>query len=359
MKISYKIPLVATTIITVAFAIFSSYQYMTIRESLYKQAESDIEETAGLLSVTVSQWLNTRLDIMQGISEVVARDFSTLRLRKMFSVPRFNEVASYYYGALDSDGVGLTDLDGRFKLLDGWDGRTRPWYAVAKRHDIATMTEPYPDSVDQRLLITAVAQIYNGTESVGAMGADIELKAVSDVINSVNFHDTGYAFLVKEDGKIITHPAKGYYDKNISELFNGLVPNISTNLQHSRIGDDKVLTAFFPLTNFSGSEKKWFIGVVVDEGKVLAPAYQQGKNAVITAIITAILSSLIFYFFMRSVLINPVRELVEQSDEISRGRLTGEIDSANRNDEVGELAQAIQRLQKSLRMAIDRLKLDR
>lgn len=362
MKISYKVPLIATTVIVIAFAAFSTIQYQLIKNNIYEQTENNINETSGLLAADVSSWLNKRLDIMQGFSELVARSpGSTVEnLRHLFSVPKFYESASYYYGALDSDGLTFSDLDGRWTPPPNIDVRTRPWYAMAKRHRQAVMTAPYADAVDQRLLITAVAQIYDGNHSIGVMGADIELKDVSDAVNTITFNDAGYAFLINDEGKIITHPEANYYGKSIMDLFQGKVPTtLSSKLQYSKINDTDVLTAFFPLKQFSASEKGWLVGVVVDEKKILAPAYQLGKNAIIASVIAAILSSIIFFLFMKGSLITPVNQLTSQADEISRGRLKTKIVGTARKDEIGDLANAIQRLQKSLSMAMDKIRQNR
>lgn len=356
MKISYKVPLIATTITVAAFATFSLVQYKLIKDSIYEQTESDITETITVLGDNITNWLNERLNIVQSISEIASYDPSIENLRRLFSVPRFNEVASYYYGGLDIDGKAINDLDQRWVAPAGWDARKRPWYATAKRHNKAIMTAPYPDSVDQRLLITAVAQLYDREGSIGAMGADIELKAISDAVNAITFNESGYVFLINENGKIITHPEQVFYDKNITQLFSKDTPIIAAKLQNSMIGNTKVLAAFYPLGSFTGSEKRWLIGVVIDEEKILAPAYRLGINAIIAAIIAAILSSIIFFLFMRSALIKPVNQLTEQAEEVSRGRFATEIVGTDRQDEIGDLAKAIQRLQKSLRMAMERIK---
>lgn len=356
MKISYKVPLMATAVIVASFTAFSAIQYNLIKKSIYTQTENRVAESSTMLGQNVSNWLNQRLDIVQGISEIASVNPSVENLRRLFSVPRFNQSASYYYGGLDIDGIAIEDLDGRWKAPAGWDARKRPWYAVAKKHKNAMMTDPYPDSVDQRLLITAVSQLYDGGRSVGAMGADIELKAVSDAVNAINFGNTGYAFLLDSNGKIITHPQQSYYDKNISELFSGKKPSIGSDLQNAEIEGSPVLTAFFPLKDFKGSEKKWYVGAVVDESKILAPAYELGRNAIIAAIITAIISSLGLFVYMYDVLIRPVAKLTEQADSISRGQLREEVAGLKRKDEIGDLANALQRLQKSLSMAMDRVR---
>ena len=74
MKISYKVPLIATTIILIAFAVFSFWQYTTIKESLLGESKQNIDETANLLEDSVSAWLNERVDAMQGMAEILAQD---------------------------------------------------------------------------------------------------------------------------------------------------------------------------------------------------------------------------------------------------------------------------------------------
>lgn len=354
MKISYKVPLIATTIILIAFAVFSFWQYNTIKESLLGESKQNIDETANLLEDSVSAWLNARVDAMQGMADILAQDPEVNKedVYRVLNSDRFNSLVAYYYGALDTDGQAISAT---WQPAGEWDARTRPWYDVAKAYDKAMMTEPYPDSQDNRLLITVVSQIFEGTRSVGAMGGDIELSEVAETVNAVNFNGTGYAFLVNEDGSIISAPDQSLYNKPLSELYEGNVPSLTTGFQESKIDGKKVLTTFYPLDDFSAIEKNWYIGVVVNEDAVLAPANQLGRNAIITAIIAAILSSIIFYLFMLSSLIKPVNALTAQSNEISRGNFTDDVAGIDRNDEIGELAQSIQRLQRSLKMAMERL----
>ncbi|WP_227430881.1 cache domain-containing protein [Psychrobacter sp. I-STPA6b] len=354
MKISYKVPLIATSIILVAFAVFSFWQYNTIKKSLLEQSKQSINETSELLGESVGTWLNERVDTMQGMAEILSQDddIDKADVYRVLNSTRFNDLVSYYYGALDTDGQAISPT---WQPEGEWDARTRPWYEVAKSSNKAMMTEPYPDSQDNRLLITVVSQIFQGNQSIGAMGGDIELADIADAVNAVNFNGSGYAYLVNKEGDIISYPDQSLYGKPISELYEGAVPTLTEGFQEAMIDGKKVLTAFYPLDNFTAIDKSWYIGVVVDEAAVLAPANQLGKSAAITAVIAAILSSIIFYLFMLSSLIKPVNALTAQSNEISRGNFTEDVAGIERDDEIGELAKSIQRLQRSLKMAMERL----
>lgn len=355
MKISYKVPLISTTIIVLAFSIFSYLQYNMVRQSLYQQTQSNIKETSTALGGEITNWLNERLAIVQSMSEMISRNPVVTRqsVVNAMSVPRFNEDFTLFFGALNVDGKPISNKPDYNP--EGWDGRMRPWWSVAKKHKQAIMTKPYVGHSTQKLLISAVANMYENDEFVGAFGGDIELDTVSNAVNSVNFNNTGYAFLVDANGKVITHPDKGMYDKSVSEMFETITPQLEPKLQESVLNGNAVLSSFYKLDNFKHGVNDWYLGVVLDKQKVLAPAQKLGRNAVIAAIITALLSSILFYLFMKAMLIKPVQVLTEQSNEISLGDFDMEIAGLDRKDEVGELSQAIERLRKSLKMAMDRL----
>jgi methyl-accepting chemotaxis protein len=70
--------------------------------------------------------------------------------------------------------------------------------------------------------------------------------------------------------------------------------------------------------------------------------------------ITALLAAVIAWFSARS-LVTPIMKLTDASERMSLGDLNVKIDVRSR-DEIGLLAQAIVRMQTSLRMAMDRLR---
>lgn len=356
MKISQKIPLISTTIIALAFSIFSYVQYSMVSKRLYDQTQSNTAETSTALSAGLSNWLNGRLDVLQGMSELMSRKpYVTKNLIKdVMSTPQFNENFILFFGALDVDGKPITNSK-EWKPKN-WDGRKRPWWNLAKYNKKAMMTAPYTDFVTKRLLISGVANIYDKGRFVGVFGGDIELDEVSNAVNAVNFNHTGYAFLVNDKSEIITHPDKALYGKNMNEMFQGEKVQLSPKLQPSTVNGESVFTGFYKVDGFTSSKRDWYIGVVLYKDKVLEPATQLGWLAIIGAILTALLSSLILYLFMKNTIISPVKLLTEQSDKISRGELELGVTGTDRKDEVGDLAKALDRLRKSLKMAMDSLK---
>lgn len=67
----------------------------------------------------------------------------------------------------------------------------------------------------------------------------------------------------------------------------------------------------------------------------------------ITLVLTAFLSILIANF-----IVNPITHLTKQMEEVSLGKLDIKIDNAGRDDEIGQLIQAFNRIVKSLKIAM-------
>ena len=69
----------------------------------------------------------------------------------------------------------------------------------------------------------------------------------------------------------------------------------------------------------------------------------------------AVLIAAFFALTVAPSIANPIRRLTAITEEISRGNFDQEVKEANRSDEIGALARSIERMTKSLRIALTRL----
>lgn len=83
--------------------------------------------------------------------------------------------------------------------------------------------------------------------------------------------------------------------------------------------------------------------------------YRSVVNLVITAIVLNIAIFLAIFITFRKIIIKPVMKLTDVAERMSVGDLNVKIDIKSKN-EVGLLAEAIERMQFSLRLALDRLR---
>ena len=79
------------------------------------------------------------------------------------------------------------------------------------------------------------------------------------------------------------------------------------------------------------------------------------KNSAIIAVIFIVIIILFLYFIMKSAIIKPITKMSKLADEISKGHFTEEI-AHPRNDEIGSLAKSFNRMQISLKKAMELLR---
>ena len=123
----------------------------------------------------------------------------------------------------DLDASVLTQSDG-FTSGEGWDVTTREWYKCIEMKQ-TILTEPYVDSATGKMILSAVSPIYDETgAALGAVGMDISMDHMTDVMSSYKIGRGGYILLLSQSGTFLYHPQSDIIQKNITEI------NISQNV---------------------------------------------------------------------------------------------------------------------------------
>ena len=101
-------------------------------------------------------------------------------------------------------------------------------------------------------------------------------------------------------------------------------------------------------------ENGWVLALQQEEQETFDSLTLIQNFALALPAITALLAAVIAWFSARG-LVNPIMKLTDAAERMSLGDMNVKIDVTSR-DEIGLLAQAIGRMQTSLRMAMDRLR---
>lgn len=335
MKVTHKVAILASAIVALSFAIFSWMQYHTVRNALYEQTSQSTAEATSVLGFQITNWLNTKLKLIDLISQNLDSDFSRENIDKAFAPELLKNEFILIFGGLDTDGKAIGN-DPAWKP-EGWDARKRPWYPYAKENQQAVLTDPYVDHGTGEILISAVAKFTDRGTFKGAFGGDLSLKTVSDALNTLNFHNTGYAFLLNANGNIISHPDTELNGKPLSDLFDGQPPSLQPELHESSVGNEAVFVSFHKLEGLYGSD--WLIGVVLDKSLVMADANQFGITALIATIFSALICSAALYFTVTKQL-KPLENLRTSLVEINSGEgdLTKRLTITSK-DEFGQVSK--------------------
>ena len=315
MKVTGKVVLVSSLVLVLAISSLSFFQYKELNTTLRDHSSSSIQESSDALAQQITHWLNGKLEVIDYTAQVIDANYSEQTIQRTMNTPLLKDNFLLMFGGLATNGTAISN-DPSWKPTD-WDARKRPWYDVAKFANNAQITEPYEDSVTKEMIISVVANYSDKGNFKGAFGGDLSLKTVSDSLNTLNFNSAGYAFLLSENGNIISHPDSKLNAKNYSQLFAGNSLPLSVNTtQEITVNGSNLWVTFTPLKDLRGM--KWYIGVVVDADIVMADAKKLGWSALVGGLISFILGILLLTAVMKKIL-RPISHLSESLIEINSG----------------------------------------
>lgn len=333
IKFAHKINLVAAVLLIFALTISTASHYISIKAQTHHNLEQGIAEIATSVSGNIANWLNSKLAIVNAVS--IKTTGSQSRDEIMETVQLADAAGDFknVYVSLESNGLFILD-DPSIVLPDDFDARQRPWYTQAKTERHPSFTEPYVDVTINKPLISAISPVIKSGELVGVAGGDILLDEIANIINEIKFLELGYAYLMTDKGKILSHPNAKFIDKNVSELL-GFTPKFSRELID--IDDKNQIVSFLPVQGIESV--KWYVGVVLDQDKAYEPLNEAKNNALIFGFISVVLTVILLHFLVVH-LMKPISELNAAIQDISEGDgdLTQRL-TVNSGDEIGELSK--------------------
>ncbi|WP_367883458.1 PDC sensor domain-containing protein [Thermococcus peptonophilus] len=187
------------------------------------------------------------------------------------------------------------------ELPPDYDPRVRPWYQKAVQVNGPTWSEPYEDASSGKWVITYAIPVYYNGKLVGVIGLDVFIDELTKTIDTVKIGQTGYAYVVGQDGTIYMHPNHDY----IMKLNVFKEPSLKSVADIIRSGKDKdvaIYTFNGGVTAVAAGVKipntGWYVFAKVPVSEISAPTLNviedtrqaTKKSALMTAILILALS---------------------------------------------------------------------
>lgn len=247
MKLTFRMKIfiyfVAIILITsIPISLFTyNYMYNLLKDDLYANTESQMVQIDNTISNEIKRlkedirFIATSANIKKADESILAlSNVPDIELNGKYS-KQIPGIESTIYNYLEGYGTTHTQTTyvylgtkwgGYTRWPDGirsstFDPRLRPWYSLALDNpDQSMITAPYVSAVDtSKLLITVSNAVKNESgEIVGAVGIDVSLEKLSEMINNIKIGDTGYVFVFLKDGTMLAHPNSDLNFENISKL---------------------------------------------------------------------------------------------------------------------------------------------
>jgi methyl-accepting chemotaxis protein len=184
------------------------------------------------------------------------------------------------------------------------------------------------------------------------MAAAMTRDAISQRIANWRQGKTGYAFLVDQYGKVVSHQLKEFVEEQKDLTNHPLVKAANANKNGMiEFKDDNGRDEIgFAKTTQLG----WTLAIQQEKNEAFAILKESQLFAFALMGATFIVVLIIAYIASRAI-VTPIRKLTDAANRISVGELGVEIENKSK-DEIGDLAEAITRMQDSIRLSIERLR---
>ena len=345
-----KIILVMLIVSLLPLVIFWTITYRETVKRNRADAEMLMALTAQDLGNRVENWIDSNIWILRSASELPAivsmnRQLQEKVLRDIQA--RYPYIYLVFTVGLDgrnvarSDDVPLKDYSDRDYYKKIIQGKQLSWQTLIGK----TSKKP--------ALVLAVP-IKNGNRLVGVMAAAMTLDEVSRYVVTWSRGQTGYAFLIDEKGKVVAHQRRAFVVKQKNLRRHPLIASYrkgNWTTHTTEFVDEKGNQA---LGHVRSTNYGWALALQQDAEEVFAHVKSVQIFAIILLVSTIVLVSLVAYFSARAI-VNPIKKLTDVAERMSLGDLNIQINVPSK-DEIGMLAQAIKRMQTSLRLAMERLR---
>lgn len=345
-----KIITVMLIVSLLPFAIFWGITLRETNERIRTDTEALMAQTAQGLGNQIDGWINNNVSILRTaakLSEITSMDgaqqkpvLETIQKQYPWMYLVFT-VGTDGINVARNDDVPLKDYSDRQYYKDIMRGKSLSWQTLIGK----TSKKP--------ALVLAVP-IKSDDQIIGVMAAAMTVDDISKSIATWKTGKTGHAFLVDEKGYVVSHPNRQYVAKRKNLNSHPLIAN------YRKKGWTTITTRFntangqAALGHVRSNNYGWALAMQQEEIEVFSALNRVQKFAMTLLGCTILLVSVIAWFSARAI-VTPVMKLTDAAERMSLGELNVKIDIKSR-DEIGLLAQAIGRMQTSLRLAMNRLR---
>ncbi|HUD24990.1 MAG TPA: cache domain-containing protein [Burkholderiaceae bacterium] len=186
----------------------------------------------------------------------------------------------------------------------------------------------------------------------GVLAKTNGLNELTDQLANTRIGETGRAILLFPDGKLAGMTG-AVFDKDLRDWSKHPLFVERENARGGKLSykaeDGRATIAVLQPIRFG-----WLVAVQMDEAEVLQPVADTDRLMGVLLLVSTLLAATFAAIFAPG-LSRPLVRLTTIADDMSRGHFDHEIPGTDRRDEIGALSRAIERMTRSLRLAMERL----
>ncbi len=302
-------------------------------------------------------------DLLRMIHSIVENNPEIFGVAIAFEPYAFNPKKYYFapYGCRDNGQVKISFLGSDSYRYFFWD-----WYQIPKELNRPQWSEPYYDEGGGNIIMSTFSMPFyreeNGQKKFrGVVTADISLMWLKDIVSAVKIYQTGYAFLISQNGIFVTHPdkqvimyrtifsvAEQWDDPNLRRLGRQMIrggEGFASGVDFSTGKKSWIYYAPLPSTG-------WSLGVVIPEEELFASVHQLSQKIFLIGLLGLGLLSLVIITLSRSIT-RPLRTLAQTSAVLAQGDFSVSVPESGPK-EISHLAHSFNQMGRQLTEYIEK-----
>lgn len=282
------------------------------------------------------------------------------------------DIIAIYFGGTFRETIYYPNIDLAAIVPPDFDVTGRPWFVDAAPENNPdrniVWSTPYQDAALNGLVITTSTPVLNVEGKFqGVAAMDIQLNRITNIISNIKVGETGYAFLIDKDNRLIALPRAGYNDFGFTEeavplgeildpatltsmspalidILNNLPASNNSILTVNLGGVDRfIVSQQIPEVNYSLAIIVPTEELLTESAAVRAQIAEETRNTITVSILLVALILAVASFAALGIanrLTTPLKSLTGVANEIIRGNFDAKAEIENR-DELGTLAETL------------------
>lgn len=375
-RLTLRVLIVSALIFTLTFTLFLRMAANKVREEATKHAHSELSNTIHQIDAVLTAvetavqntaWLVPyRLsspDFMYDITERLLQNNDFISGSAVAFEPDYYASEGHYfspYSYKDENGRILSKQLGD----DTYDYHYMDWYQIPKLLNEPYWSEPYYDDGGGEMMMTTYSvPLYDEFGNLFAViTADISLEWLTNLVGDIKAFDKSYNLMVSRNASYIVHPD---HDLILNETIysstygddDESLKKMQDDMIHCRAGEvlrdmagGKYHVFYSPVETTC-----WSVAIVCPRSELYLGVKKMRGLLIVLGVIALILMIVMSHNGIRKV-VAPVEEFSDVAKKIAHGEFDAELPDIRSQDELKDLHDSFDYLQKSLVQYIDELK---
>ena len=322
---------------------FNALQIIVTGEITKKSQLEDSANDYGVVAAAYSQVISEKIDayfyaMNFYVNSDMALEGTFDQMRQWLVSQEDHRISEFDYIMLaGSDGIAYTDTGKRIDISD------RPYFkAIMQDGKTKFIDDPVVSRTTGQSVIHVTRAIVRNGKNIGLISGVMQSKYLGEIISNIKVGNTGYAFVLADDGTVISHPNRDWINKrnfltgysegheDMGELAKRMVSRETGHAWLKGIYDELEFISFTPIEG-----TLWSMAVSIQQKEIYSTiSSMMGKMALLSLISAILLVSIAGFLMYRA--IKPLNTLDGAITKIASGNadLTQRIE-INSNNEIG------------------------